>query len=135
MKAFIVALALVMPQSSNYWDVLSDVTFQTRTEEGYQIDYPVFGASVSAIDGKEITLKGYMVPLENLLGSRYFMLSSLPFNNCFFCGGAGPETVVEVFTSESITFSSGLIEVKGVIELNNSDPDHHMYMLKEASIN
>ena len=59
-------------------------------------------------------------------------MSSLPFNNCFFCGGAGPETIVEVYTEDEVVFTSEMIEVTGIIQLNDNDPDHHMYMMKRA---
>jgi len=121
-------------QEKNSWDILADVTYETKLEHGYEVDFPIFGTAVKSIDGKEITLKGYMVPLENLLGSKYFMLSSLPFNTCFFCGGAGPETVIEVYTVNEVTFTDEVITVTGKLQLNESDPDHHMYILNNSDI-
>ena len=130
----LLVIILFVLQGSSGWDTLADVSYETREVDGYEIDFPVFGEQVKKVDGKEINLRGYIVPLENLMGSNYFMLSSLPFNNCFFCGGAGPETIVEVYTKEKIAFTTDIIEVNGLIQLNDKDPDHHMYIMKQATI-
>jgi hypothetical protein len=60
------------------------------------------------------------------------MLSSLPFSNCFFCGGAGPETIVELKTKQSVKFTTARVALEGILLLNADDPDHHMYTLKDA---
>ena len=129
---FLLLILFLFPQGNSGWETLADVSYETRTVDGYEVDFPIFGYEVRKIDGKRISLRGYMVPLENLMGTNYFMLSSLPFNNCFFCGGAGPETIVEVYTEDEVVFTSDMIEVTGIIQLNDNDPDHHMYMMKRA---
>ena len=131
---FTIILIAVPMQEKNSWKTLSDVSYKSKVVDGYEVDYPIFGNEVRELNGQTITLRGYMVPLDNLLGSNYFMLSSLPFNNCFFCGGAGPETVVEVFTVDEVKFTNRIITVQGKLRLNESDPNHHMYMLKNTII-
>lgn len=118
------------------WNDLADVSIETRMDEseGYEISYPEFGPKVQALNGKEIELRGYMIPLESMLGQQYFVLSSLPFNICFFCGGAGPETIAEVHTKKPIEFTDDVIRVKGIFELNPDDPEHLMYIINEAII-
>ncbi|MBX2840764.1 MAG: hypothetical protein KTR26_03275 [Flammeovirgaceae bacterium] len=120
--------------SQDNWDKLADVKFETKTDpdQGYQIDYPVFGDKVKALNGKEIILKGFIIPLDEMISDDKIVLSSLPFNSCFFCGGAGPETVIEVYTTEKIDFTNELIFVKGVFSLNESDPNQLMYLLKNS---
>ncbi|MEM1137858.1 MAG: hypothetical protein AAGI07_18630 [Bacteroidota bacterium] len=137
---FIVLLiAAYMPlnaqkQQLNYWKELEDVTFRNKIDNasGFQIKYPVFGENVNKLNGKEITLKGFIVPLDELTGKNRFVLSSLPFNICFFCGGAGPETVIEVYSKTAIDFTNDAIWIKGVFEPNPNNPEKLMYLLKEA---
>ena len=62
------------------------------------------------------------------------MLSSLPLNACFFCGVGGPETVVEVRLTKKTSFIDKPIEVKGVLKLNDDDPDQMIYVLEEAEV-
>lgn len=123
-------------QEQNFWHVLADVSYETKPSEqnGFQIDSPKFGKRVSQWNGKKITLKGYLIPLSEMGGKQAYMLSSLPFNSCFFCGGAGPETVIEVETKESIKFTSKQISLEGILFLNAKDVEHHMYILKNAKV-
>ena len=120
----------------NYWKSLEDVTYKDREqkETGFNITYPVFGEEVKALVGKQITLKGFMVPLDELTGKNRFVLSSLPFNICFFCGGAGPETVIEVYSKNQIDFTDDPIIIKGEFYANEEDPEQLMYLLKNAEL-
>jgi len=124
----------VFSQSSNYWKTLSDVEIKIKPDktQKYEVEYPEFGEKVKAIDNTEIHLSGYIVPLKELTGHKYFVLSAYPFNMCFFCGAAGPETVIEVYSKEEIDFTSDKITIKGKLKLNYDDPDHLMYMLNDA---
>jgi hypothetical protein len=119
-------------QETDFWQILSEVSFETKTKDDLEIDSPKFGKRLQSLNGKKITLKGYLIPLSEFGRKDAYMLSSLPLNACFFCGGAGPETVVEMQTKESIKFTSDRITLEGVFVLNSNDPDHHMYMMKVA---
>jgi hypothetical protein len=117
------------------WKTLSKVKIEARFDDdiGFDIEFPVFSKEVIALDKKEITVSGYLIPMEEFGGSpNFFVFSSLPFNNCFFCGGAGPETVMEIHSSEKVNFTTNLIVMRGVLELNDKDPFRLMYVLKDA---
>lgn len=123
-------------QEKNAWKTLAKVQIERRYDEtlNFEIDYPTFSKEVKALNGKEITLEGWMIPLDELRGENYFVLSALPFNNCFFCGGAGPETVMEVFSKKNIDFTEKRIKVKGKLQINSEDPLKLMYILEEAEL-
>jgi hypothetical protein len=122
-------------QAGNFWQVLAEVHFKNEEDPaGYTIERPVFSKNLKSYNGKKIKLKGYVIPLEESGGKGKFMLSALPFNLCYFCGAAGPETVVEVETVESIKFTSKQIIMEGILKLNETDPDHHIYILKSANL-
>ena len=118
----------------NYWNELSDVSFKNKKDQtsGFEITYPIFGEKVKQLEGKEITLKGFMVPLDEYTSEKKFVLSSLPYNVCFFCGGAGPETVIEVYCKETIDFTDDPVWIKGIFEPNSENIDQLMYLLKDA---
>jgi hypothetical protein len=120
----------------NFWHVLAEVGFERRAsaQAGYDVEIPVFSKRLKSYHGKMIRLKGYLVPLAELGGQNKFMLSALPFTQCYFCGGAGPETVVELQTSTPVRFVTRLITVEGVLLLNDADPEHHIYIIKNARI-
>lgn len=53
---------------------------------------------------------------------------------CFFCGGAGPETVMEVEATEGIKYSADAIIIKGIMKLNDKDINRLMYKLVNAKL-
>lgn len=119
--------------AQNPWKELEDVRFEHITsDDGYPMEVPVFGDRVKELQGKTVRLKGYIIPLQELRGQHYFVFSRYPFDLCYFCGAAGPETIIEVNSRQEIPFTEDLIELEGRFELNATDPDHLMYRLKEA---
>jgi hypothetical protein len=138
-KLFLLALIFIVrtgfSQTDNFWQVLAEVNFKNEQDKaGYTIERPMFSKYLKSFQNKKVKLKGYMIPLEESGGKGKFMLSSLPFNICYFCGAAGPETVVEVETSANIKFTTKQIVMEGVLHLNDTDPDHHIYILKSANL-
>jgi hypothetical protein len=125
---------LAQSSSVNYWNALADVTFVSKQVDGYEIELPKFGNQAIALRGKKISVKGYLIPLTESGDAKKYMFSSLPFNSCFFCGSAGPETVIELLLKQKVKFSENAIVVEGVLILNDKDIDRHMYILKDASI-
>ncbi len=121
-------------QDRSIWKILANVTYKTRFDEKlkYEVDYPEFGEESKELEGKIVKVKGYMVPLDEYRGHNFFVLSALPYNVCFFCGAAGPETVMEIYTKEEIEFSEKPIWVQGRLKLNDDDYDHLMYILEDA---
>jgi hypothetical protein len=95
-------------------------------------DKPLFSKDVQSIANKVITLPGYMVPFESGMKGSHFMLSSLPLNACFFCGVGGPETIVEVFLAEAISYTDKPVEIRGKLILNDKNPDKMFYILEKA---
>ena len=78
------------------WKTLEDVEFtDTYLEEldAYYY-YPYFGPNVNALEGQEVILRGFVLAIDPV--ERYYILSKGPYASCFFCGGAGPETIVEL---------------------------------------
>ena len=118
------------------WKQLTDVEIQDRYDEaaGYEVSYPVFGAQAKQLDGRVVEVAGYMIPFEVYLKPNYFILSALPIAACFFCGGAGPETVMEVFSRDDIELSEKVIRLRGRLELNATNPDRMMYILRDAEL-
>lgn len=116
------------------WPKLYNIKFEKTKDRLGDVDKPIFTDAVKALNGKKITLPGYMVPFENGIKGNHFMLSSLPLNACFFCGVGGPETVVEVFSTKPVTYTEKPIEIQGTLMLNDRNPDQMIYILENAVI-
>ncbi|MBK7635588.1 MAG: DUF3299 domain-containing protein [Saprospiraceae bacterium] len=124
------------PLTDNIWKTLSKISYKKEYDElmGFKIDKPVFGESVKALEGKEITIKGYIIPVEGYKSHKEFIFSAFPYSMCFFCGGAGPETVMEVEATEGIKYSADAIIIKGIMKLNDKDINRLMYKLVNAKL-
>jgi hypothetical protein len=132
---FLVITFLVCPTQENFWHTLAEVSFvKEKNADGYEVEKPVFSRNLKSHHGKKIQLKGYIIPLNEVTNANTFMFSSLPFNVCYFCGAAGPETVVELHTTQKIKFTTKQIMIQGVLNLNEKDPDHHIYILKSVTV-
>lgn len=131
---FFVAGISAQNQTDNVWKTLSKITYKKQYDElmGFKIDVPVFSKPIKAIEGKEIELKGYIIPVEGYKSHKEFIFSAFPYNMCFFCGGAGPETVMEVEAKEPVEYTAEQITLRGTLVLNDSDINRLMYLIKDA---
>lgn len=94
---------------------------------------PTFGEGPLAFEGKEVLITGYFIPLNE--DDMFFVLSANPYASCYFCGAAGPESIVEIwFKPESIRRYKldELLTLKGRLKLNASDVKHCNYILEGA---
>jgi hypothetical protein len=122
------------------WDFMSNVrwtkTYVPSLKGHYEM--PRFSIDIKAIDGKEITMKGFFMPFDG--GNKLFAISQYPSNMCFFCGAAGYASVAEVIpkANQSKAFkrlkTDKFIEVKGTLWLNTTEQDHLMFVLKDAEL-
>ena len=86
------------------------------------------------LNGKEVTVKGYIIPVEGYKNHQKFVFSTFPYNICFFCGGAGLETVMEIYADEAVKYTSDPVVLKGKLELNASDFNRLIYALNGATL-
>src|SRR5690606_56523 len=118
------------------WEDLTDVEFKekfVKSADAYYL-FPEFGPSVKAMNGKEISIAGYMLVMDP--GGDFFVLSKGPFASCFFCGAAGPETIIEVQFKDKKHKKYKMddkVVLKGRLKLNTGDIEHCNYILEDAS--
>ena len=115
------------------WAELADVDFKDVYLEELDSYYwkPQFGPQVLAAEGQDVYITGYVIPVD--LDEDFYVLSRYPFANCFFCGGAGPESVIDLRfadsdhrtyqTDERLTFH-------GNVRLNADDVYQMNYILE-----
>ena len=81
---------------------------------------PIWTTELRAWEGKEVKITGYVIALD--VDSKEYALSAFPFASCFFCGAAGPESVIELNLQEPQKFTTDdVVTFMGVLQLN-SDP-------------
>lgn len=116
------------------WETLSDVNFTDKysEEEDAYYYYPHFGFSVRALNGKEVSIRGYMLVIDQQEG--VYILSKNPFSACFFCGTGGPETIIELkLNTEHRRFKTDqVVTMQGKLKLNQDDIYQCNYILENA---
>ncbi|MCU0449715.1 MAG: DUF3299 domain-containing protein [Bernardetiaceae bacterium] len=142
MKKRVVALLLCLvvswvtaAQSSRIaWETLANVEWVEKYNAQYKqkFQYPVFSQSVKALDGKEVMIKGHLLPLD--VGGKFLVLSRYPMESCFFCGLAGPESVLQVQMKNPFRIHRKTVTFKGRLHLNETDVDQLMYILENAEL-
>ena len=146
MKKILIAIAAILlfsagqdayaQSASNLWSTLAKITFKKEYDEmlGFKVDVPVFSDEIQAMEGKEVTIKGYIIPVEGYKSHKEFIFSAFPYNMCFFCGGAGPETVMEVYAKDAVKYTAEAVTLRGKLELNATDINRLMYALNDAEL-
>lgn len=116
------------------WKQLSDVIFDRKWDEKLQMPmlYPSFSRNIKALNGKNIVISGYVIPLD--VKDGMYVLSANPNNSCFFCGGAGPETIMALkFKSGKPSFQTDdFVKLKGRLRLNEKNIYELYYNLDDA---
>lgn len=115
-------------QESVSWETLGQVKLMKKDNRFV----PEFQDAVTQLEGKVITLKGFMMPLDQAAKQQHFILSANPVANCFYCLPGGPESLVEIKTDKPIAFSYDPIEITGTLELLADDPMGMYYRLTNA---
>jgi len=133
---FFVSGTAVQAQDTNLWKTLSKITYEKKFDEllGFKVDVPVFGEGIKALEGEIVEVSGYIVPVEGYKSHTEFVFSAYPYNMCFFCGGAGPETVMEVTSKEPVKYSTERVKLRGKLLLNSDDINRLMYVLINAEL-
>ena len=133
---FAIAIAGGVQAQDNIWKTLSKITFKKQYDEmmGFKVDVPVFSSDVKSLEGKKVTVRGYIIPVDGYKSHTEFVFSAFPYNMCFFCGGAGPETVMEVYADEPIAYTAEAVKIKGTLMLNSDDINRLMYSLVNVTL-
>ncbi|MEM7382042.1 MAG: hypothetical protein AAF361_12710 [Bacteroidota bacterium] len=139
-KSFLIVLfvafscSFVAAQEQLTWEDFADVSFEPVYNEEYGVHFlmPKFGEKIKAYRGKNISIKGYFLDISG--SGEVFLVSQNPMASCFFCGAAGPETIVEVIFKEKPDFKTDqIVVVTGVLDLNANNVAHCNYILEGAT--
>jgi hypothetical protein len=140
MKRYLIVVNLLLSSTAllaqtDGWAAFAKTKFETKYNEkaAEYFMMPVFPPDLKALVGKEVSLEGYYMPID-VQDNVYIILSKFPYSQCFFCGGAGPETIAEVYfkVKPSKFEADQFIRVKGKVRLNETDLEHGNFILIDA---
>ncbi|MBK9734183.1 MAG: hypothetical protein IPO92_04145 [Saprospiraceae bacterium] len=115
------------------WPMLNNLEYKEKEHKEYGTVYlPEFSKEIKNLANKRIQIRGYLVPVDKTT----WALSKNTYAACFFCGKAGPETVI------GLTFNGDPGKLKmdanavvtGKFILNGTNVDDWMYSLVDVEI-
>lgn len=121
-------------QTKGSWDLFEKATFQEKYIEEY-FSYATLLEENNysrSLDGQEITLGGHYIPV---MDEDIIILSKYAYANCFFCGGAGLESVVEVRMKDDPPRTFELDEkltFRGKLRINTTEWEFVSFILEDA---
>lgn len=116
------------------WDDFADVNFEPVYSEKYEIHFltPKFGEKIKAHQGEKVSITGYFLDISG--DGDIYLVSENPMASCFFCGAAGPETIVEARFTEKPPFKTDqVVTVTGTLKLNTNNVNSLNYILNGSS--
>ncbi|GGF40034.1 DUF3299 domain-containing protein [Echinicola rosea] len=123
-------------QTKITWETLADVSFTDKYSEEVDAYYyfPKFGPSVLELADKEVVIRGYLLEID--ADEDVYILSANPFSACFFCGAAGPESIIELKVSKDHPRfkMDEILTFKGKLKLNATDIYQCNYILEDATV-
>ncbi len=120
------------------WNMLAGMDYyeEYSGEVDRVVQYPVFNETAKALEGKRVIISGYALPLETEADGSFVILSAFPYANCFFCGGAGADSVMDILPKENERFPrlkmDEQVTFKGKLKLNAKDFYYLNYILEDA---
>lgn len=124
----------------DYWEAMTDVQLKAKfnpVTENFD-NTPTFGKKIVKLDGKKIFLKGFIIPADMSKGRM--TLSKFSYSSCYFCGAAGPETVIEIVSKNPIIYRmdkpiilEGTLRINRTTEGREYDPFRLLYILEDAT--
>lgn len=134
-SAFITAAVIVLAASASAddraasvpWQVLATVSVVKQGDRYV----PAFPKELAALDKTQVKLRGFMLPLEQGVMQRRFLLSAQP-PECAYCMPGSAEQFAEVLTRVPIKYAGEAITVSGTFELVRDESGGLLYRLTEA---
>jgi hypothetical protein len=104
-----------LPKSADpLWKILGKTKIHLNEKKGlYSATYP---PEVKALVGKQVTLKGLMLPLEPTEKFHHFLIS-LRTPTCPFCPPGEPNEIADVVTDKAVKWDEDMIKVTGTFGL------------------
>ena len=116
------------------WKLLGQIKFLKKPSKEYPegVMFPVINPTLKAKNNHMIYMTGFIVPIDN----KNYALSKNVFASCFFCGQAGPETIMGIkFKNPGVKLKTDqYVTLQGTFRYNDSDVDDWIYHIDNAVI-
>ncbi|MGF7079675.1 hypothetical protein [Mucilaginibacter sp. UYCu711] len=100
------------------WGIIDMIRFKRLNDT---LATPIYSEEVKRFENRHFQLTGYMVPMKAGMKQIKFMISTLPINQCFFCGKNGNPIMVIVNADKPVIFTFKTVTVDGILRLGNGN--------------
>jgi hypothetical protein len=111
------------------WEALAQVTV-VKQKDRY---IPEFSKQITALDNRAVKLRGFMLPLDQGLRQKRFLLSAQP-PECFYCMPGTAEQFAEVLVRTPVNYVSDPVVVSGTLVLVRDESGGLLYRLTDAVV-
>ncbi len=121
------------PIDSLNWKLLGMIKFIKKADKEYgEVMYPQVSPLLKQKETKKIAISGFIIPIDNTT----YALSKNVFASCFFCGQAGPETIMGIkFKGETPKLKTDqYVTLVGTFRINENDVEDWIYHIDNAVI-
>lgn len=110
------------------WSVVTETTLDRQYR-------PTFPRYLKDLDGKKVTLSGYLHPLGDDAELTAFLFIEYPIG-CWYCEQPEPTGIllIELPEGKTHTYTRSQVRVRGKLVLNASDPENFLYTIRDAEI-
>lgn len=107
-----------LPKSNDpMWNILAKTKISVNKKKGlYSATYP---DEIKALVGTEITIGGFILPVEPTEKFKHFILSKRT-PTCPFCPPGAPNEIIDIWMEKPISWDEDMIKVTGTFELMNN---------------
>lgn len=131
-----IAINFIWAQSKITWKSLESIGYNEKyvAKLDEKFKFPVFTSQLKSLDGKTVEVQGYLIPFDPT--GKEIALSANPYASCFFCGKAGPASIMilKMKVPNKKIRTDMYKSVKGTLKLNYDDPEEFYYILDNAVI-
>lgn len=115
----------------NMWAILGK-TVVSLDEKQYTFSakYP---KEVKDLEGKTVTIKGFVLPLDATEKFKHFILSKRT-PTCPYCPPGEPNEIIEVFSAQPIKWNENMVTVTGKFSLINNQNFGMFFKIDNASV-
>ncbi len=121
-----------LPQShAQLWDTLLKTKIHIDTKKGlFSATYP---PEVKALDGKMVTITGFMLPVETTVKFKHFILAKRT-PTCPYCPPGEPNEIIDVWLDQKVEYTENLLTITGTFGFMNNQQFGMFFKLTNGKI-
>ena len=131
-KESVVSLVQTPPDTLS-WRLLGRIKFITKPDPDFgEVEWPVINTELKSLNKQRVVMSGFIVPIDN----ETYALSKNTFSACFFCGKAGPETIMGIkwLKPSGRIKTDTYVSLEGNLRVNATDVNDWIYHIEDAVI-